>query len=116
MNAISKIMFGLLAAGSISTSATAAGHDHAAAPAKAAETQVGAQPQSDGEIKKIDKNAGKITVKHGALVNLDMPPMTMVFKVTDRAMLEQVKAGDKVKFTVEKINGAFTITALQATT
>jgi Cu(I)/Ag(I) efflux system protein CusF len=75
-----------------------------------------AQPQTDGEIKKVDKEAGKITVKHGPLVDLGMPAMTMVFKVKDPAMLEQVKAGDKVKFTVEKINGAFTITALQAAT
>ncbi|QYF96179.1 copper-binding protein [Massilia sp. PAMC28688] len=82
----------------------------------AADTKAVAQPQSDGEIKKVDKEAGKITVKHGPLVNLDMPAMTMVFKVKDPAMLEQVKAGDKVKFTVEKINGAFTITALQAAT
>ena len=113
MNTISTLMLGLLAAGSFTTSAMAAGHVHAAASTKASEAHVPAQPQSDGEIKRIDKQAGKITVKHGPLTNLNMQPMTMVFKVKDMAMLEQVKAGDKVKFTVEKFNGILTVTAMQ---
>ena len=69
---------------------------------------------SEGEVKKIDKDAGKITIKHGPLANLDMPGMTMVFRVKDSAMLEQVKAGDKIRFTAEKVGGALTVTVLQA--
>jgi Cu(I)/Ag(I) efflux system protein CusF len=117
MKIISKILISLIVAAGIPALATAAGHNHATAAAatKTADATV-VQPQSDGEIKKVDKDAGKITVKHGPLANLDMPAMTMVFKVKDPAMLEQVKTGDKVKFTVEKINGAFTITFLQAAT
>ena len=116
MKTISKIFIGLIVAAGIPVLATAAGHEHAtAAPTKAASTTA-VQPQSDGEIKKVDKEAGKITVKHGRLANLDMAPMTMVFKVKDPAMLEQVKAGDKVKFTAEKMSGALTVTALQAAT
>jgi Cu(I)/Ag(I) efflux system periplasmic protein CusF len=72
-----------------------------------------AQGLSDGEVRKIDKDAKKITIKHGPLANLDMPPMTMVFQVKDPAMLDQVKAGDKVKFQAEKVGGAFTITRLE---
>ncbi len=72
-----------------------------------------AQTMSDGEIRKVDKDAKKITIKHGPLANLDMPPMTMVFQVKDPAMLEQVKAGDKVKFQAEKIGGAFTVTKIE---
>ena len=68
---------------------------------------------SDGEIRKIDKSAKKLTIKHGPLANLDMPPMTMVFQVSDPAMLEQVKAGDKVKFQAEKIGGAYTVTKIE---
>jgi Cu(I)/Ag(I) efflux system periplasmic protein CusF len=67
---------------------------------------------SDGEIRKVDKDAQKITIKHGPLKNLDMPPMTMVFRVKDPAMLEQVKPGDKVKFGVENVGGAFTVTRI----
>ena len=69
---------------------------------------------SDGEVRKVDREAKKITIKHGPLQNLDMPPMTMVFQVKDTAMLEQVKAGDKVKFFAEKIGGQFTLTRIQA--
>ena len=69
---------------------------------------------SEGVVRKIDKDAGKITIKHGPLVNLDMPAMTMVFRVKDPAMLTQVKEGDAIKFTVEKVGGAFTVTTLES--
>jgi Cu(I)/Ag(I) efflux system periplasmic protein CusF len=68
---------------------------------------------AEGEVRKVDKDAKKITIKHGPLANLDMPSMTMVFQVKDAAMLDQVKAGDKVKFQAEKIGGAFTVTKLE---
>src|SRR5687768_3015277 len=68
---------------------------------------------ADGEIRKVDKDAKKITIKHGPLAKLDMPPMTMVFQVKDPAMLDQVKAGDKVKFQAEKIGAAYTVTRIE---
>ena len=68
---------------------------------------------TDGEIRKVDKEAKKITIRHGPIVNLDMPAMTMVFQVKDPAMLNQVRAGDKVKFQAEKIGGAFTVTRIE---
>ena len=70
-------------------------------------------PLSDGEVRKVDKDAKKITIKHGPLANLDMPAMTMVFQVKDPAMLDKVKAGDKVKFVAEKVGGAFTVTQIE---
>jgi len=70
------------------------------------------QAMTDGEIRKIDAAAKKITIKHGELKNLDMPAMTMVFQVKDPAMLDKVKAGDKVKFRADKINGAYTVVEL----
>jgi Cu(I)/Ag(I) efflux system periplasmic protein CusF len=69
---------------------------------------------AEGEVRKVDKSAGKITLKHGEIRNLDMPPMTMVFVVTDRAMLEQVKAGDKVQFRAANQDGRMTVTEIQA--
>ena len=77
--------------------------------------QGSAQPAAlaDGEIRKVDKDAKKITIKHGPLPSLDMPAMTMVFQVGDPAMLDQVKAGDKVRFQAEKVGGAFRITRLE---
>lgn len=68
---------------------------------------------SEGEVRKIDVAAGKITIKHGPLVNLDMGPMTMVFRVKDPAMLTQVKEGDKIRFVAERVGGALTVTTLQ---
>lgn len=68
---------------------------------------------SSGEVKKIDKEAQKITLKHGELKNLDMPGMTMIFKVLDPSLLDKVKAGDKVKFTAENRNGALVVTAIE---
>ena len=68
---------------------------------------------TEGVIKKIDKDAGKITIKHGPISNLKMPGMTMVFRAADPAMLDQVKEGEKVKFHVEKMNGALTITKIE---
>ena len=68
---------------------------------------------SDGEVRKVDMETKKITVRHGPLTNLDMPAMTMVFQVADIAMLATVKAGDKVKFLAEKQGGAFTIVHLE---
>lgn len=68
---------------------------------------------AEGEIRKVDKDAGKLTIKHGPIKNLEMPAMTMVFKVKDAAMLEQVAAGDKIRFGVEKVNGAFTVQQIE---
>lgn len=69
---------------------------------------------TEAEVRKVDKGAGKITLRHGELKNLEMPAMTMVFQVKDKAMLDQVKAGDKVRFAADKVGGAFTITRLEA--
>ena len=68
---------------------------------------------SDGEIRKVDKDAGKLTIRHGELKELGMQAMVMVFRVKDAAMLEQVKAGDKVQFTADRVDGALTVTALE---
>jgi Cu(I)/Ag(I) efflux system protein CusF len=63
-------------------------------------------------VRKVDKEAQKITIRHGPLANLDMPAMTMVFRVKDPAMLEAVKPGDKVTFRAEKVDGAYTLTKI----
>lgn len=69
---------------------------------------------TDGEVRKVDKDSKKLTLKHGPLKNLDMPGMTMVFQVKDDAMLDKVQAGDKVRFQAEKIDGKITITTIEA--
>ena len=64
------------------------------------------------EVIKIDKSAGKITLKHGPIKKLDMDSMTMVFRVADPAMLDKVKAGDKIEFEADRVNGAITVTKI----
>lgn len=66
-----------------------------------------------GEIRKVDKDNKKITIKHGEIKNLDMPGMTMVFRVNDPMLLDTVKAGDKVRFRAEKAGGTFVVTDIQ---
>ena len=68
---------------------------------------------TDGEIRKVDKDTKKITIKHGEIKNLDMPGMTMLFQVRDPAMLDMVKAGDKVKFRAEKAATGIIVTEIQ---
>jgi len=91
-------------------------HAHAqeiASEAKPPSVNVSAD-MTEGVIRKIDKTNNKITIKHGEIKNLDMPGMTMVFQVKDPLMLDAVITGDKVKFRVEKVGGAFVITDIQA--
>ena len=76
------------------------------APASAAMTE--------GEVRKVDKDTKKLTIKHGPIQNLDMPGMTMVFQVKDARVLDQVKTGDKIKFVAEKTGGAYVVTHIEA--
>ncbi len=80
-------------------------HQHVAAPTASA--------MSEGEVRKIDMDARKITLRHGPIANLGMPPMTMVFQLKDPAILHTVKTGDKVKFVAEKIQGAYTVIQIE---
>ena len=68
---------------------------------------------TDGEVRKVDKETGKVTIRHGEIKHLEMPPMTMVFLAKDKSMLDQVKAGDKVRFMTIHENGQMIVTDLQ---
>ncbi len=68
---------------------------------------------ADGEVRKVDKENKKMTIRHGEIKNLDMPPMSMVFQVRDPALLDKLKPGDKIRFSAEKLEGAFVVTAIE---
>ena len=70
-------------------------------------------PMASAEIRKIDVENKKITLKHGEIKNLDMPGMTMVFAVKDAAMLDKLAAGDKVMFTADKVGNTFTVMSIE---
>jgi Cu(I)/Ag(I) efflux system periplasmic protein CusF len=116
MKHVKQLLRAVALAGGLSATAfaqQAAPADHGAHHAQAT-AQAPASELTEGKIRKVDKSAGKITVKHGEIKNLDMPPMTMVFGVKDAAMLDKVKQGDKVRFRAASEDGKFTITEIQA--
>jgi Cu(I)/Ag(I) efflux system protein CusF len=69
---------------------------------------------TDGEVRKVDKEAGKVTLRHGAIESLGMPAMTMVFRLADPKMLDQLKEGEKVRFSADRLHGAITLTSIEA--
>ena len=87
--------------------------DHAAHHPAGASASASTSSMADGEVRKVDKEQGKVTLKHGPIASLDMPGMTMVFKVADPKMLDTLKQGDKVKFAADKVGGAITVTAIE---
>ncbi|MDD2714016.1 MAG: copper-binding protein, partial [Simplicispira sp.] len=86
----------------------------AATPAQPAQGQAAASELSEGEITRWDPGTLKLTLRHGEIKPLGMPPMTMVFRIPDAGMVGTLKPGDKVLFAVKRINGVFHITRLQA--
>ena len=73
-----------------------------------------AADKTDGEVRRIDKAGGRITLRHSEIKSLDMPPMTMVFRVRDPALLDGLKVGDKIRFTAENVGGNNTVTSIEA--
>ena len=110
MNPLTKLV---VAAGLALSAASLTLADAATPVAESVPVAQSGAAMAEGEVRKIDKDAGKVTIRHGELKNLDMPPMTMVFRVKDPAMLEQLKAGDKISFIADKVGGQFTVMQLE---
>jgi len=104
---VMALWLGAVAAQSVWAQAVTDHNHHAAAPSAAP-----AADQAEGEVRRIDLDGGKITLKHGDIKNLDMPPMTMVFHV-DKALLGALKVGDKVRFKAVHEAGKYTVTDIQ---
>jgi Cu/Ag efflux protein CusF len=98
-----------LSAGQAFAASDAAGSDKAGGASEQASADM-----TEGEVRKVDIDTKKITLKHAEIKNLGMPGMTMVFQVKDPTLLDKVKVGDKVRFTAEKMNGALTVTNIEA--
>lgn len=69
-------------------------------------------PNVSGKVEKVDESAGKITIDHGVIPNLNMDAMTMVFRAQDPALLKQVKAGDRIQFTADRVNGQLSVISI----
>lgn len=112
MNRI-RILLALAAAVSTVANAQTPQPAAPAQPASAAAPAPAPELLSEGEVRKVNREAGKVTLRHGPLTNLDMPAMTMVFTATDPRLLDGLKEGDKVRFTAERKDGTYVVTALQ---
>ena len=110
-NSISIAVLFLGAGLAFQASADDSHNHHATNEAKPA--AAASAPLTDGEVRKIDQAAGKITIKHGPMPKFDMPAMTMVYRVKDKTMLDQLKPGDKIKFDADGVGGEFTVLRLE---
>lgn len=107
---LATVLFGAGAASAETPAPADQGAHHARA--QAAQSSA-ASDFTEGEVRKVDKSAGKITLRHGEIKSLDMPAMSMVFTAAKPEMLDQVKAGDKVRFRATNEGGAYTVTEIQ---
>jgi Cu(I)/Ag(I) efflux system protein CusF len=98
---------------SIAMSAPALAQQKAGDAAPIQLAQAASADMAEGEVRKVDKDTSKVTLKHGEIKSLEMPAMTMVFVVKDKAMLDSVKAGDKVRFKAVNDAGKYTVTEMQ---
>lgn len=111
MHRITKIV--LMTALGCSLAVQAAAAEPAAPASMATSAARAGQVLTDGVVRKIGKDSGKITIKHGEIRNLGMPPMTMTFRVKDAALLDQVREGDAIRFYVEAIDGINTVLRIE---
>ena len=109
--ATSAVLLSQLAIAPVWASGDQADKHHASKPVAAAAADT--TSMADAEVRKVDKDAKKITLKHGEIKNLEMPAMTMVFQVKDTALLDKVKVGDKVKFKAEKVASGYAVTEIE---
>jgi Cu/Ag efflux protein CusF len=109
-----SIVVALALSSTAALAAHATGAQDVTLPAASASASASAeQPTSEGEIRKVDKEGGKLTIKHGPLDNLGMAAMTMVFRVQDPSLLDRLKAGDKIRFVADMIDGQLTATQVK---
>jgi Cu(I)/Ag(I) efflux system periplasmic protein CusF len=109
--AITLLLSALLAGPAVAQQQPDGHAAHHASPAASAAAS-GAD-LADGEVRRIDKDSGKVTLRHGEIKHLDMPGMTMVFQVPQAALLDKVKVGDKVRFRAEKSGSSYIVTAIE---
>lgn len=111
LSSIFSLVSIVLATATLSTAALA--QAATAAPATTASASLPVKDMSEAEVRKVDKDAKKVTLKHGPIKNLDMPGMTMVFQVRDAALFDKLAVGEKIMFTAEQLQGAYVVTGVE---
>jgi Cu(I)/Ag(I) efflux system periplasmic protein CusF len=116
LSSIFSLVSIVLATATLSTAALAQAATAAPATTASATLPAKAMPvkdMSEAEVRKVDKEAKKVTLKHGPIKNLDMPGMTMVFQVRDAALFDKLAVGEKIMFTAEQLQGAYVVTGVE---
>ncbi|ACL72289.1 conserved hypothetical protein [Thioalkalivibrio sulfidiphilus HL-EbGr7] len=106
------LMFGLMALGPAQAGNHGHAHTHDHGPAEPAAAS-GELPQVEAEVRRVNTRANTVSLRHGPIPNLDMPAMTMTFKVSDPAQLEGLKPGDKVNVTIDRVDGEYTLMSME---
>jgi Cu/Ag efflux protein CusF len=114
MNQVNRLPLSLALAALLASGAALANGEQPSEPHNTAASTSSAAAVSQGEVRKLDVAKQKITLRHGPLANLGMPPMTMVFSVPDAAQLDGLKVGDKVSFVAQQQGSQFVASELQA--
>lgn len=114
-HAVLTVLLGVFAAGaSLAQPSDVRGRDPVAGDAIARSGAADADELADGEVRKVDRDAGRLTLRHGPLRNLDMPGMTMVFDVADAAVLDRLRPGERVRFQAGKVDGRFVVVRIES--
>lgn len=114
MNSITTLaVAALLLATTMVAARTGQPDDHASHHPQAGSAASTDVAKAEGEVRKVDKEAQKLTLRHGPIQNLEMPEMTMVFRVADPSMLDGLETKQKVRFTADRIEGQLTVTSLE---
>ena len=108
-----SILIAALATGAALVVPTGASAGNPAQAKAAVPAAPAARALADGEVRRVDKGAGTVTLKHGPIPSIDMPPMIMPYRVKDKAMLEQLQPGDKIKFEAGNVGGMYTVTRFE---
>jgi Cu(I)/Ag(I) efflux system periplasmic protein CusF len=109
-------LIGLLSSGAFAQTAAPAASATSAAQPSASALAMPAKDMAEAEVRKIDKDAKKVTLKHGPIKNLDMPGMTMVFQVRDMSLFDKLVVGENILFTAEQLQGAYVVTGAEKAT
>ena len=114
MNSAKKLAAVVLSLATASVSAQSAQpDDHASQQPGASSASSAVVAKAEGEVRKIDKEAGKLTLRHGPIPNLEMPEMTMVFRLADAKLLDGLEPKQKVRFSAERLEGQLTVTSIE---
>lgn len=105
--------YGVAIAATLLVMSAWAGDGHVHTPGAGVQATAAAGGLAEGEVRRVDRAQGRVTLRHGPIESLNMPPMTMVFRVQDPAWLEGLKPGDVVRFQAERVNGVYTVTRIE---